>query len=153
MESDMKVIIATDGTEGALDAARKAIQLLRAGSEVSVVAVVPAFEDPMEDAGGFEGPVMSEEEAEAEWHEAVAAGNAALAETASSLGPDVTTMLLPSEESPGRALVRLAEEQKPDVLIIGSEHPGFFQRLFGHSTTDEVVHHAPCPVLVVPHLR
>ena len=53
-----------------------------------MVAVVPAFEDPMEDAGGFEGPARSEEEAEAQWHDAVAVGEAAVDEAARSLGPD-----------------------------------------------------------------
>jgi nucleotide-binding universal stress UspA family protein len=149
----VKVIIATDGTEGALEAAREAVELLRPGSTVSLVAVVPARVDPMEDAGGFEGPILSEEEADEQWKEGVAAGEAALSETAKAIGPDVETFLVPSTEPPGKALVRLAEEQKPDVLIIGSERPGFFQRLFGHSVTDEVVHHAPCPVLVVPHLH
>lgn len=148
----MKVIIATDGTDGALEAAREAVALLRPGSTVSLVAVVPVRVDPMEDAGGFEGPIMTDEEADSQWKEGVAAGEAALADTARAIGPEVETLLVPSDEPPGKALVRLAEEQKPDVLIIGSERPGFFQRLFGHSVTDEVVHHAPCPVLVVPHL-
>jgi nucleotide-binding universal stress UspA family protein len=148
----MKVIIATDGTDGALGAARRAIELLRPGATLSLVAVIPSRADPMEDAGGFEGPVLTEEQADADWQKAVAGGETALAETARALGPDVETMLLPSDESPGRALVHLAEEQSPDILIIGSERPGFFQRLFGHSVSDEVVHHAPCPVLVVPHL-
>lgn len=148
----MKVIIATDGTAGALDAARLAVELLRPGATVSLVAVIPNRVDPMDDAGGFEGPVLTEEEADSEWRKGVAAGGAALAATAAALGPDVDSMLVPSNESPGKALVHLAEEQHPDLLIIGSERPGFFQRLFGHSVTDEVVHHAPCPVLVVPHL-
>lgn len=148
----MKVMIATDGTDGALGAARQAMQLLRPESTVCLVAVIPSHEDPMEDAGGFEGPLLTEEEADRDWEEAVSSGNAALAATAQELGPDVETMLVPTDEAPGRAIVRLAKEQAADVLIIGSERPGFFERLFGRSVTNEVVHHAPCPVLVVPHL-
>ncbi|MCU1351426.1 MAG: hypothetical protein JWM05_635 [Acidimicrobiales bacterium] len=146
----MNVIIATDGSDGAIAAARAAFELLRPDAEVLLVAVIPDRVDPLEEAGGIEGPVLTEEEADQQWQAAVAAGSGALARTAQAVEPVVRTVLLPSSEPAGRALVQLATEQQPDVLILGSERPGFFQRVFGSSVTDQVVHHAPCPVLVVP---
>ena len=61
----MNVLIATDGSEPALDAAHRSLTLLRDGARISLVMVIPDKEDPMATAGGFEGPVITEEEAEA----------------------------------------------------------------------------------------
>lgn len=115
------------------------------------MAVVAAFEDPMEDAGGLEGPVITEEEAEDAHREAVTEGGAALARTARASDPELRTMIVSSREPPGRAIVRTVEDQQADLVVLGSDQPGFFERLFGRSVADDVVHHAPCPVLVVPH--
>lgn len=56
----MRVVVATDGSEAAIDAAHRSIELLRPGAEVILVMVIPEKEDPMDDAGGIEGPVISD---------------------------------------------------------------------------------------------
>ena len=59
--------------------------------------------------------------------------------------------LVPVDVEPGRATVELASDLHPDLIVIGSGGKGFFKRLFTGSVSDYVVHHAPCPVLVVRH--
>ena len=55
----IKIIMATDGSEAAIDAARRSMDLLRPDAQVTVVTVIPEYEDPMEYAGGIEGPVIT----------------------------------------------------------------------------------------------
>ena len=147
----MKILVATDGTQAAIDAARKALDLLRPDAEIVLVSVVHAYEDPMEEAGGFEGPLMSPEEAEAEYQRELANGEAALQRTASALGKDTETRLIPAAADPGHAIVDAARQLHADLIVLGSIKKGFFLRLLTGSVGDYVVHHAPCPVLIVPH--
>src|SRR6185503_11188179 len=56
-----KVMVATDGSEASLTAAKVAGEVF-AGAEFLLVTVIDELEDPMADAGGFEGPAMDEEE-------------------------------------------------------------------------------------------
>ena len=51
----------------------------------------------------------------------------------------------------GHAIVELAEAERPDLVVIGAGGKGFLRRFFTGSVSDTVVHHAPCPVLVVRH--
>jgi nucleotide-binding universal stress UspA family protein len=147
----MKVLVATDGSDAAIDAARRAIELLREGAEIVLVSVIHDKEDPMDTAGGFEGPAITEGEAEEEFEEATAAGTRALERTAAAVGGAVEVRLVPLDEEPGHAIVELAKELAPDLLVIGSGGKGFIKRLFTGSVSDHVVHHAPCPVLVIRH--
>jgi nucleotide-binding universal stress UspA family protein len=147
----MKVLVATDGSDAALDAAKRAVTLLRAGAEIALVTVIPGYEDPMETAGGIEGPDVTEEEAEEEYEHAIADGRAALDRTSAALHADADVRLVPAEDDPGHALVNLANDEHPDLIVIGSGGKSFFKRLFTGSTSDYVIHHAPCPVLVIRH--
>jgi nucleotide-binding universal stress UspA family protein len=117
------------------------------------VTVIPEREDPQDDAGGFEGPVISEKEAEKDWKETTAAGKAALDRTASVLGTEVEVRLVPDNERPGVVIDRVASEIRADVLVVGSSDKGWLKRLFGGSVSDYVAHHAPCPVMLIRHER
>jgi len=143
--------MATDGSEAAIDAARRSLGLLRDGAHVTVVMVIPEHEDPMDDAGGIEGPAITYEEAEKDWERVTTKGQAALDRTAVALGPDVEVRLVPDDESTGAAIVRVADEMKADVLVIGSSGKSWVSRLLGGSVSDYVVHHAPCPVMLIRH--
>ena len=46
-------------------------------------------------------------------------------------------------------LIRKANEIQADVIIVGSQGKGFVKRTILGSTTDFLVHHAKCTVLVV----
>lgn len=151
MAESIKIIMATNGSETAIHAARLSMNLLRPQAHIAAVMVIPEHEDPEEDAGGFEGPVMTDKEADEDWRKWNAAGQSALDRTAAVLGPDVEVRLFPDNEPPGAALVRVAHEMNADVLVIGSSDKNWLSRHFGGSVSDYVVHHAPCPVMLVPH--
>lgn len=146
----MKVIIATDGTDTAIAAARDALRLLHPDARTELVTVVAARPHPEDDAGGFAGPIMSEEEADEDWHEAVRAGREALTRTIDALDTSVDeAKLVPTEASVDQALVALVREERPDLLVLGSNERGWFDRLLHGSTDDHLLHDAPCPLLIV----
>jgi nucleotide-binding universal stress UspA family protein len=151
MEEHMNIVVATDGSESAIDAARGSIDLLRPGAHVVLVMVIPEYEDPMEDAGGIEGPGISYKQADKDWKKATAEGQAALDRTAAVLGTEAEVRLVPDDETTGAAIVRVANEMKADVLVVGSSSKGWLSRLFGGSVSDYVAHHAPCPVMLIRH--
>jgi nucleotide-binding universal stress UspA family protein len=143
--------MATDGSETAIDAARRSMDLLRPQAHVAVVMVIPEYEDPMEDAGGIEGPGITYEQADKDWKKWNAEGQSALDRTAAVLGPDADVRLVPDDESPGAALVRIAQEMNADVLVIGTSDKNWLSRHLGGSVSDYVAHHAPCPILLIRH--
>jgi len=147
----MRVVVATDGSDAAVDAAHRSIELLRPNADVVLVMVVPEKEDPMDDAGGMEGPTITPEQAEKHWEKVTRAGIAALNRTASGIDPDVDIQLVPADQAPGPVLVRIAAELHADVLVIGSGGKGVLRRIWSPSVSDYVVHHAHCPVLLVRH--
>ncbi len=127
------------------------MELLHPAAQVTLVMVIPEYEDPMEDAGGIEGPAISYKRADKDWEEATAKGQSALDRTAAVLGLDVEVRLVPDDETPGAAIVRVVHEMNADVLVIGASGKGWLSRLFGGSVSDYVIHHAPCPVMLVRH--
>ncbi len=42
-----------------------------------------------------------------------------------------------------------ASEEDVDLIVVGSSNTNFVQRILGGSTSDQVAHQAPCPVLLV----
>src|ERR1019366_3049739 len=153
MAESIKIIMATEGSEAAIDAARRSMDLLRPHAHVAVVMVIPEYEDPMLDAGGFEGPGITYKQADKDWKRSTATGQSALDRTAAVLGPDVEVRLVPDDEfeSTGAAIVRVAHEMNADVLVIGSSGKNWLSRHIGGSVSDYVAHHAPCPVMLIRH--
>lgn len=47
-------------------------------------------------------------------------------------------------------VVRLAREHGADVIVVGMHGHGYLAHALVGSTAERVLHHAPCPVLVVP---
>jgi nucleotide-binding universal stress UspA family protein len=144
----MKALIATDGSEASTRAAHEAAGLLHPDAELQIVTVIPEREDPLETAGGFEGPLITEEEAAAEHRDATRAGKAALRATLEQAGEPARTDLIEGDD-PGRIICDLAEERGVDVLVVGESDKGWFSRLIHGSVMEYAVKHAPCPVLVV----
>lgn len=146
----MKAIIATDGSPSALDAARGALGLFRDDMEFLLVVVVPEPFDPMETAGGFEGPIMDAEEA-AKWAaENDQDGREALRRTVDVLEEKVSVKMV-HDDAPGEALCDLARDQGADVLVVGASEKGVLRRLLEGSVMRYVTKRAPCPVLIVRH--
>ena len=63
-------------------------------------------------------------------------------------GQEVETVVLPG--IPHDAIVRFAAERSVDLIVMATHGHGFVEHVLAGSTTERVLHHAPCPVLVVP---
>lgn len=63
--------------------------------------------------------------------------------------PGVPTSYLVSDGLPEYEILRIAEERKVDLIILGRQDRNPLSRLIFGSVTAEVVDAAPCPVLVV----
>jgi nucleotide-binding universal stress UspA family protein len=64
-------------------------------------------------------------------------------------GLDVVPVASPG----GAAHAVLQSAEDADLVVIGSRGLGAFQRLLLGSVATQIVHHAPCPVAVIPHLH
>lgn len=69
------------------------------------------------------------------------------AATVAKLAPDVECEAVVLEGQPAEALLGAAEDA--ELIVVGSRGLGGFKRLMLGSVSDQVVHHAMCPVLVV----
>jgi nucleotide-binding universal stress UspA family protein len=142
----MHVLIATDGSEYSIAAARRAAELLRPADQVTLLTVVTNV--PGDDAGGFEGSVFSPEEQDRLWDEELAEAGAELARTASALNaPKIDKRIELGDVA--QTIGKVADELNVDLVVVGSHGRTGLSRLFLGSVSEHVVRHAPCPVLVV----
>jgi nucleotide-binding universal stress UspA family protein len=51
---------------------------------------------------------------------------------------------------PGTAIAEAAREHDVDVIVVGSHHRNWFERLLHGSTSDDVLKEADVPVMIVP---
>ena len=112
----MRVLVATDGSATATAAAKTATKLLHPDARIELVTIIPERYDPELDAGGFEGPVMTEAEADQDWEQAVSDGRQALADAEVALGGGLEAELVPTDESAGRAIVHVATDAANSTL-------------------------------------
>jgi nucleotide-binding universal stress UspA family protein len=64
-------------------------------------------------------------------------------------GRGLEAELLPTKGPPADAIVRLAQERGVDLIVVGSRHKRFFERLVEGSVNQDVLRRAGCDVLVV----
>lgn len=147
------LVVATDGSELAIQAASAGVLLTKPPDKVLVVTVAD-FVDPSlaEDATGHAGATMTHEEVETQNQGALEQGRVAVEATAEELRKiDAVAGRLETqviEGDPGRALCRLATDVGASALIVGSRGRGGLKRAFLGSVSDYVVRNAPCPVIV-----
>ena len=68
-------------------------------------------------------------------------------------GEEIVTDIVVAGGKPHQQIVNEAKETNADMIIMASHGAARPQGLFRRSTTEKVVRHAPCPVLVVPILE
>lgn len=142
-----KILVCNDGSAHAMKAARAAIDIAqRFCSEVLVlnvlapVATVAPYVIAVEAAPDM-GEIMVEAENEQ---------RATLACVASLFrNENIPVRTLPEIGHAVEAISRVAEEEKVDLIVLGSRGMGGFQRFLLGSVSDGVAHHAHCPVLIV----
>ena len=147
------ILIATDGSDCAIAAARTALDLF-GGRDVTVLSVVDVRPEMGVSGGGLLGaeplamplpdPVTTGEIDHALTEEA----NEAIERTLAALG-DVQARRTVLHGDPAAEICRIAEHDHYDVIVVGSHGSRFVKRVFVGSVSHHVLHHAPCPVLVV----
>jgi nucleotide-binding universal stress UspA family protein len=142
----MHVLIATDGSQFSIEAAQRAAELLRPADHVTLLSVLT--EVPGDDAGGFEGSVYSAGEQEALWKQELAEAGEELERTAAALTSTAVDKRIEVGDVSG-TVCKIAADLKVDVIVVGSHGRGAIERLLLGSVSDQIVRHAPCPVLVV----
>jgi nucleotide-binding universal stress UspA family protein len=149
----MTVVVCTDGSDLATKAATMGLSLLQQADTVLVVTVADTVDPTLaDDASGHAGPSMTNEEVEAQHHEAKTQGQSVVEQAASALSPNigsstkVKTRVL--EGRPGPALCDLATEVGAHAIVVGSRGRGGIKRALLGSVSDYVVRNAPCSVVV-----
>jgi nucleotide-binding universal stress UspA family protein len=147
----MHVLIATDGSDVSIEAAKRGCELL-VGAEVLTLLSVTSDDIAGDDAGGIEGPVLTAEEEAKLQAEELAHAHDELARTAAALPRKGVTAVIEAGD-PADVICRTAERLGADVIVVGSHGRTGLGRLLLGSVSEHVVRHAPCPVLVVRHSR
>lgn len=147
----MHALIATDGSEVSLDAARKAVALLRPET-VTLLTVADTSIADDSGAGGFEGNLLSPVESERARAAILAEGDDEVTSTVEALGLDASAVdHRVVEGSAGPMICQVAEDLSPDVVVVGSHGRGFIKRVVIGSVSEHVVRHCSAPVLVIRH--
>ncbi|MBM3676071.1 MAG: universal stress protein [Actinobacteria bacterium] len=145
----MKVLIATDGSELALHAVSRGVELLGSVESVTVLAVLT--DSPGDDAGGIEGSTESPAEAAAELVSEEGAAAAAIDAAIDALPEPLRARAMRRVEAgdAGPMIAWVAAHEGTDVIVMGSHGRGAFKRALMGSVSEHLVRHAPCPVLVI----
>jgi nucleotide-binding universal stress UspA family protein len=145
----MEAVLATDGSDASNQAMRVGHALLPAHATRHLVTVIPPEANPNEDTTGFAGPLIGPEEATEQHVADVISGDGRVAAAARAIAP-VPMEQCVLEGEPGREICALAATIGADVVVVGTRHSSPVTRAVLGSVSAYVVHHAPCPVLVVP---
>ena len=144
-QNNGRIVVGVDGSPASADALAWAVRMARlAGGQVEALS---AWEYPSMYGGGFGSGYNFP--TEADW----AGGrqkalDATIAEVLGDEHDVVTTRVV--EGHPARVLRDAATGA--DLLVVGSSGHGGFSGLLLGSVSLHLVAHAPCPVVIVPHL-
>ncbi len=146
----MRVLVATDGSDDATEAAVAGLRLLDAADHVVVMTVLhtpTVVSSGME--SGFAGGMATPEVVDAAWEGAREEADRSVERTAAAIGDGRSIERRIETGEPGLAIVAAAEELGAEAVVIGSRGRGAIRRALLGSVSSYVVRHAPCPVLVV----
>jgi nucleotide-binding universal stress UspA family protein len=143
-----KILCPTDFSQPSYEALKIAAAVARYfGAELMVLHVIPPAPPPAPVADAtfvptFDLPLYQEE--------MFASSEKALQDLVAQRVPqDVTAQALLLPGDPAREIIRAAEEQAVDLIIIATHgHTGWGRLVFG-SVAEKVVRLAPCPVLTI----
>jgi nucleotide-binding universal stress UspA family protein len=134
-----RIVVGFDGSEHSHKALERAADL--AGGATLAVVVAANVSPLMRDPAGGASPV---DPADAE------ARTKALAEAREYLeGRGVNGVYVEGHGNPADVIVQEAEQSGADLIVVGTRGLNAARRLFMGSVSTNVVHHAPCDVLVV----
>jgi nucleotide-binding universal stress UspA family protein len=141
-----KILVGTDGSPPSLKSVKEAAFLANSfGAELLVMTGFQAADQATLERWKDEAP------AEMSWRysstsaaeEAVEKGLA----TAKEMGVDATSVI--EEGEAGEALIRVAEREGVDLMVVGNRGMTGASRFLLGSVPNKVSHHAPCDLLIV----
>lgn len=143
---DSIALLCTDGSDVSIEALRQSLPLVAPMDRMIVVTVESSVDPELETGIGFSMRSTSDPSAQiATSGDAVA--KQILERTTAALGlEDVEQMAIVGR--PGHAICELAESLPASIVLIGTSGRGGVRRAMIGSTSDHVVRHAVCPVLV-----
>jgi nucleotide-binding universal stress UspA family protein len=143
------VLLTTDGSDLATAAMAKGVELLGREHRFLALAVVPpafvpaAAVSPMDSHPLVIDPDLEEEIESEDRAESTQELKDLIAVLEVSAEPIVET------GEPGPTICAIAARVGADVVVLGSHGHGWLQRVLLGSVSAHVLHHAPCPVLVM----
>jgi nucleotide-binding universal stress UspA family protein len=141
------VLLCTDGSELALSAIRQGLALLAPADRVIVLTVAAAVDPTLVTGTGFAGGVMSIDEKDELLQAQRQNAQTVVEETIAALGLEHAEAMVEFGDA-GRTICELAASLPASVVVLGTHgHRGIRRAIMG-STSDHVVRHAACPVLV-----
>jgi nucleotide-binding universal stress UspA family protein len=141
------VLLCTDGSDVSIDALRSALPLLAPADRTIVVTVESSVDADTTTGTGF----TSQESAPDLANQIETSGDRRakqiLDATVAALGlDDVELMAIVGR--PGYAICELAKSLSASVVVVGTSGRSGLRRAMMGSTSDHIIRHAPCPVLV-----
>jgi nucleotide-binding universal stress UspA family protein len=137
----MKVLVPVDGSEYSLKAVESACDLAKTQPSSTLILLSVTIQLPELEEGRYIAEKMRTQ------------AEAALAkakEVAASKEPQVkVAAMLATGSSPAEEIVRVAKDEKIDLIVIGSRGLAGKTTSFLGSTATKVVTYSPCSVLVV----
>ena len=137
-----RVLLAVDGSDHALHAARTAADLARAMNS-NEFRIVVAYD--------FIPPYLGEPNLQYAIDARIDDAKAIMKKAIEAVGQipcEINTEMI--EGSAAEAVLDVAVTRNSDVIVMGSRGLGTLAGLLLGSTSQKVVAHAPCPVLIVP---
>ena len=138
-----RILLATDGSPSAAKAVEEAVRLTRATGWP--LTIVTAWHIPV--TGFAYDPLVVVDDLIESVRESATHALDAAAAAARRAGVEPDTKLV--EGAPADQICELAESLGATMIVIGSHGWGPVRRLLFGSVSWAVLHHAPCPVLVV----
>jgi nucleotide-binding universal stress UspA family protein len=134
-----RIVVGFDGSAHSHKALERAADIAN-GATIAVVSAVNVQRYLRDPAGGVD-PVDPAD---------VEAREKALAEARAYLeGRGIPGLYIAGTGRPADVIVQEAEESGADLIVVGTRGHGAARSLFMGSVSTNVVHHAPCDVLVV----
>lgn len=138
------VMLATDGSPTAAEATKKAIELAKLLD--APLVVVTAWDIPYSTLGYAAVPMIPDLDKVGKEQADKVATEAA--KEARAAGVEVQAFTL--HGFPVEEICLAAEKYEPQLLVLGSHGWSAMERIMFGSVSTGVLHHAACPVLVVP---
>lgn len=136
-----RILLAVDGSDHALNAARTAGELARV-MESEMLRIVIAYD--------VIPPYLGEPNLQQAIDARLEEANVILKAAVEAVGPlpfEIQTGLI--EGPPAEAILRVADTRQSDIIVMGSRGLGLLAGVLLGSTSQKVISHAPCPVLIV----